>query len=97
MVRIRKANITDDPGNDGIWIIDDSTENALYIPLSLCIVIADAITFSDYDIVGTHELAGYIEIFYDYNGDIHLFDGTECVIINKEDVVEFSKQLWDLI
>lgn len=97
MFKIKKANITDDPGNDGIWVLDGATENALYIPLSLCIIIADALQFSDPDVLGTIEYAGYIEIYYDYDDSIQLSDGHEVVVIGKEDVSEFVKQLWDLI
>ena len=77
--------------------MDDTSESSLYIPFSLCIVIADAITFSDVDITGAYEMAGYIEIFYDYDGSIQLSDGSEVIVIMKNEVIEFSKQLWDLV
>jgi len=97
MFKIKKANITDDPGNDGIWVLDLATESALYIPFSLCIVIADALQFSDPDVLGSCEMAGYIEIYYDYDDSIQLSDGSEVVVIEKEWVSEFVKQLWDLV
>ena len=76
--------------------MDDESESSIYIPFSLCIVIADAITFSDRDVVGCTEYAGYIEIYYDHDC-IQLSDGTEVVVIKKEDIKDLKNQLWDLI
>ena len=97
MVRIAKANISEGNMCDGVWVMDGYSESSLYIPFSLCIVIADAITFSDPDVIGCCEMAGYIEIYYDYDESVQLSDGREVVTIMKDEIVDFSKALWDLV
>jgi len=80
---------------NGAWLINDKA--TIYVPFSLCIVIADCITFYDNDIIGSQAWAGYIEIYFDYDGSILLSDGDETVIIMKNEIKDVSKQLWDMI
>lgn len=98
MFTIVKTYDKDETNNkcNGIWLFDGTCE-CLYIPFYLCIAIADAVTFNDRNVSNPYEMIGYIEIEYCYNNDIILSDGFESVRIMKHDIMDFSKQLWDLI
>lgn len=112
MFTIVKTYDKDETNNrcNGIWLFDGEATllqssgttypspcECLYIPFYLCIAIADAVTFNDRNVSNPYEMIGYIEIEYCYNNDIILSDGFESVRIMKHDIMDFSKQLWDLI
>jgi len=42
-------------------------------------------------------MIGYIEIFYEYSGDILLNDGSESVRIEKCEVKKFINELWSMV
>lgn len=78
----------------GLYIFDGST-NSIYIPFGLAIALADSLTFDE--IIVPYEMIGYIEIFYDYSGDILLNDGSESVRIEKCEIKEFIDVLWSMV
>lgn len=82
----------------GAWLFDDETTSpqTIYIPFGLALALADSITFDDND-DGPYKLIGYIEVYFNYNNDIELSDGTEKVIIKKQDVMRFKDALWSMI
>lgn len=78
----------------GIWI--ENNDHLIYIPFGLALALADSLTFDDKD-SNPYDMIGYIEIFYEYSGDILLNDGSESVRIEKCEVKKFINELWSMV